>query len=82
MSEWEPIETYPEWTHVLFWLPKGDRGVGGAETGMMGRNEDGSLEYDSVWTHGGPNSGLDFCFRECPTHWMPLPDPPTKKAPS
>jgi hypothetical protein len=73
---WRPIETYEEWTHALFWLPKGERGLGGVETGTMGRDENGKVDWTSVWTHGGPNSGLDFEFREMPTHWAPVPEGP------
>lgn len=74
MSEWQPIETYEDGEHVLFWLPHGERGVGGMETGMLFRG-DGDWHF---WTHGGPNSGSDFEMFEKPTHWMRLPQPPTR----
>lgn len=72
--EWKKIETAPEGEHILLYWPHGERGVGGMECATFYRYED-SWSY---WTHGGPNSGLDWDPRdnEKPTHWMPLPPPP------
>ena len=72
---WQSIETMPEGEHVLLYWQHGERGIGGMECATVYRGSDGRLSY---WTHGGPNSGLDWEARddEAPTHWMPLPEPP------
>lgn len=73
---WEPIETVPEGEHVLLWFPQGERGNGGMETATVIRHDDGGLSF---WSHGGPNSGMDFepsVEGDLPTHWMKLPEPP------
>lgn len=74
MDNWQPIATVPEGQHVLLWFPNGERGIGGMECATVFR-DNGKLD-NGGWTHGGPNSGLDWEFCEPPTHWMPLPDPP------
>lgn len=71
---WQPIETYEDGTHVLFWFPNGEKGIGGIEAATAYRDKDGLIT--GGWTHGGPNSGLDFDFPESPTHWQALPEPP------
>lgn len=71
---WQPIETYQDGDFVLFWFPHGEKGVGGRETAMAWRDDDGVIR--GGWSHGGPNSGLDFTFGEPPTKWARLPDPP------
>jgi hypothetical protein len=87
MSEWNPIETIPEGKHALLWFPQGEKGIGGMECGTCFWDERHDPKANSIhvyekwlskWTHGGPNSGLDFETSNCemPTHWMPLPEPP------
>lgn len=75
--EWLPFETYVAGHHALFYFAHGERGSGGMETGMMFPDHDGTYS-PTAWSHGGPNSGLDFDFTngEMPSHWMPLPNPP------
>ena len=72
---WQPIESYIDGFHALFYWPRGERGNGGVETAMLFRQGD-DWNY---WTHGGPNSGMDWepRYDERPSHWMPLPDPPS-----
>ena len=69
MSDWQPIESAPkDGTRVLLWtgnlsaLPTGTEMVWSATVGWWDR------EMSHQWIHG---SGVD------PTHWMPLPAPPT-----
>lgn len=71
---WQPIDTYQDGDFVLFWFPDGEKGVGGKETAMAFRDDDGIIR--SGWTHGGPNAGSDFDFCEPPTMWCKLPDDP------
>jgi hypothetical protein len=71
---WQPIETYQDGDFVTFWFPNGERGVGGKETAMAFRDDDGVIR--SGWSHGGPNSGYDFDFCEPPTMWCRLPEDP------
>lgn len=74
--DWQPIETAPEGAHVLLFWKDGEKGVGGIEAATFFRDEDGRIT--TLWTHGGPNSGLDWSPHnfEQPTHWMSLPPPP------
>lgn len=76
-GDWRPIETVPQGEHVLLYWPEGERGNGGMECATVYHGDPMSF-----WTHGGPNSGLDWEPRndEKPTHWMPLPDPPARPA--
>lgn len=65
MSErdWQPISTAPkDGTPVLIWVDKM------AVTASFDEDE---LE----WFNG--NWGLGFAEAEQPTHWMPLPQPPS-----
>lgn len=82
--EWQPIETVPEGEHVLLYWPEGEKGLGGMECATVFFEPDGwngGSRY-AYWTHGGPNSGIDWNARdnEEPTHWMPLPPPPSPAA--
>jgi hypothetical protein len=74
MMDWQPIETVPEGEHVLLYWAYGERGNGGMEAATV-YWEDGRSKL-GYWTHGGPNSGIDWGSDELPTHWMPLPEPP------
>ena len=74
LGHWEPITSYNDGDFVLFWFPNGERGVGGIETAMAFRDDDGVIR--TGWTHGGPNSGGDFDFCEPPTMWARLIPPP------
>ena len=81
MSEWQPIETAPEAVPILVNAPGADRGRDSCEVVVIVR-VDGELHY---WTNGGPNAGSNMWFcgdasvadPRFPTHWMPLPSPPT-----
>lgn len=79
MSAWQSIETVPTGVHVLLYWPYGERGNGGIETATVYRGIEPMHDPLSFWTHGGPNSGADWmpANNEMPTHWMPLPAPPS-----
>lgn len=70
MSEWQPIETCPRGTYVLMCAgPPEALGPGFLEWkyrlgGMGGLGVTHGILFDWPWG-----------FR--PTHWMPLPEPPT-----
>lgn len=66
---WQPIETSPEFVPILIWVPEVNRGRDSAEVVIRVEN--------SWWTNGGPNAGADLDFEKPPTHWMPLPKPPS-----
>lgn len=74
--EWQPTETAPEGDLVLWFCPKAHRGLPSCEV-LMRFND--PLYGESFWTNGGPNAGddVDFAEDERPTHWMPLPPPPS-----
>ena len=75
MSQWQPIETVPrDGRQVLFWTPNGGIHIAPAvpqpDRGHLRRlNRDVYIE-----TGEWPNAGWN------PTHWMPLPAPPTESA--
>ena len=62
---WQPIHTAPKETRVLVW-------VDGQVFIATQEYEQASYEdsYESFWYWDAFDSG------ECPTHWMPLPEPP------
>lgn len=67
MSEWQPIETaLKDWTDVLLYDP---------HTGPVGAVSQG---YYSL-ADGGFDRWVCYLY-ECPepTHWMPIPKPPTE----
>lgn len=84
MSKWQPIETAPrDGTEII--LRKGGRVTSGAyiewteteshfhgSTGVyLGETEcDSGADWQS-WDGG-------FCTDDAPTHWQPLPAPPTE----
>lgn len=74
IGEFQPIETYRDGDFVMFLFPNGEKGNGGIETAMSFKDDDGV--YRVGWSHGGPNSGLDFEFIEPPCMWARLPDIP------
>ncbi len=81
MSEWQPIETAPKHDTVLLCTKHGEIIIGWWETG---REFPGS-EHFNDWSSGsfGEGSGYDCGFKRVydPTHWMPLPVPPTTTTP-
>lgn len=85
MIEWKPIETIPDDSTqpILVFMPKGHRGHPSCEVMIVfwAEGPDGRREL-AHWTNGGPNGGDDWDFRCCPdeapTHWMPLPKPPSE----
>lgn len=62
--EWQPIETAPEASWILIYNHK----LGTYDVGRKGGN--GMCKN---------NWGLSGSRRHQPTHWMPLPEPPTKE---
>lgn len=75
MSEWQPIETAPKDGRLIV--------VHGIEPGEYGYTEDRPNTTVARWAYGGwqPTRGggrYDHGIR--PTHWMPLPEPPSRNA--
>jgi hypothetical protein len=78
MSEWQPIETAPKdrLTNVLLWFPY---------DGKYPEKCEGFC-FIGIW--GYPGEDDDICWidpYDCdklgdPTHWMPLPNPPSDGA--
>jgi hypothetical protein len=65
-DNWQPIETAPEQTDVVVYIPKAKRRP--VRLGRYGIKGDGGR----LWTYGG-----EFAFDVgVATHWMPLPAPP------
>lgn len=68
-NNWQPIETAPrDGTRILAWIPRGNNKH---EVIWMGTLPSGRVRW--LFSHGWISAG-DFQ----PTHWMPLPAPPTK----
>ena len=85
MSEWQTIDSAPKTQGVLgFWkLPDGrghiDRVWWDAEFEQDGWDEEyDAPAYRGAWTAGHVASwGYEEYAEAHPTHWMPLPSPPT-----
>jgi len=81
MSEWRPIKTAPkDGTYVWLWCPSPYYPEGGRiEKGSFRRDEGFSGNKKRLWLNdkydeyslGYASTPLD------PTHWMPLPKPPS-----
>jgi hypothetical protein len=72
MSQWQTIETAPkDGTLIIAYQPGGTYSNGIAYPATVGT---ASWQRDGVGGYGwwGPYNPRDY-----PTHWMPLPDPPT-----
>lgn len=68
MSEWQPIETAPKDGSELLLYHR-------AWGTLRGKWRDTGLEFGEQWTGVYMMPGLTA--KDQPTHWMPLPDPPT-----
>lgn len=62
MSEWQPIETLPDWGTVLLFDEEWEATLGAIQIGHC----NGLGEFI-----------VDACPDFHPTHWMPLPPAPT-----
>ena len=71
MSEWQPIETAPQFTYVIL-------GNNGGVMGIAYKNEDSRWQgYFAPWTDWGC---VQFSENQTAmTHWLPLPNPPEIK---
>lgn len=72
---WQPIETAPEGIPIL--ISNGET-VECAELDVMPHHRNWFAHTGTmrVWVGDGDRGGL--AYAECePTHWMPLPEPPT-----
>jgi hypothetical protein len=70
--EWQPIETAPkDGTLLLGWWPRGMRGKGLPFILMWAKQLDGTEDDHMCW--------MDFqrAWPCEPSHWMPLPKPPS-----
>lgn len=85
MSEWQPIESAPkDGSYMLLYFPEGARSLredydaqdwSEYEPAMMLGFWSGDNYPENEWTHDF-YEGISF-YGE-PTHWMPLPTPPTE----
>ena len=71
MSEWQPIETAPTYKEVLVWPYP-------TEFCMTATHGKIPLLRDRFgWYYSEYERGFGVIYTECcPTHWMPLPEPP------
>ena len=74
---WRPIETAPDCEPILVWCPGQHRGIDSAEVVVLYHDASAEWGFD-LWTNGGSNAGDEMWLADRPTHWMPLPKPPTK----
>lgn len=80
MSEWKPIETAPKNTDVLVFA-YGSQYVAcliDDATDPWYREGSGPSDFDGLWTVDDNKHGPYALRGGSPTHWMPLPPPPTK----
>ena len=91
MMEWQPIETAPKGPWLLLYVPDGveERAVDKAPLVTIGNYEADvfqSAQWLSVetwhefWDYGGMTGAGTSTYRSPirPTHWMPLPAPPSE----
>lgn len=76
MSEWQPIETAPKDGTII--LVSDKRSVSAAYWGLAPRAS-GLVDRNYPWTMLDETNGLNGWMDgpSGPTHWMPLPAPPT-----
>lgn len=77
MSEWQPIETAPrDGTYILLGWSVNPTKDGEFPKMSVGK----SIDRDSGWwlTAGWASSTVQMA----PTHWMPLPPPPSEGTPN
>lgn len=68
--DWQPIDTAPEGKRVLLWFPWKDRLA-------VGEFKLNNYQHPAPdWT-SDDGEALTLMF-DPPTHWMPLPQPPTE----
>lgn len=73
-SEWHGMESAPrDGTPVLIWGPKFANSFSAYWT-----NEQTDMSKEGGWTDGSTNRYDEF-YASFPTHWRPLPPPPTDK---
>jgi hypothetical protein len=74
MSEWQPLDTAPEdGTRVLFYDPR--RGM--REGNMPKGYSPGTWTFKQFSPRKAWWTGREFYDSYTPTHWMPLPAPPS-----
>lgn len=79
MSEWQPIETAPVGESVLVYIPNADHYGEGVYRALLIESDwktDKDGKHPRHWQTTGLHHGRD-CLSQLPTHWMPLPDPPS-----
>jgi hypothetical protein len=86
MSKWQPISTAPEDVLILVYDPLTERSQGGLLFPSVAgffvarycsgyeRWESDLVEFESGWESTG---SYNMTATLNPTHWMPLPEPPT-----
>lgn len=72
-GDWQPIETAPERTMVLVYIPDAQREEDRIQTGLYGI----TMNKKRLWTIGG----LAQWDVGKPTRWQPLPEPPVPPTP-
>jgi hypothetical protein len=79
MVDWQPIATAPKGRRVLLYLPNENIGVGNwyCQTGEY-HDDYAALEPQPFWRIDSDERGT-YSRAHQPTHWMPLPDPPTPR---
>jgi hypothetical protein len=81
MSEWQPIETAPRDASILICGGTMDWDDSWGEnipfTGVTIAEYDNPYKDSPHPWRGGNTGGHDTYYRYNPTHWMPLPSPPT-----
>jgi uncharacterized protein DUF551 len=74
MNEWQSIETAPVNESVLIYIPNAEH----YGEGIYRAIKKSVAGLGSVWMTTGLHHGSDNTREDYqPTHWMPLPDPPS-----
>lgn len=74
MTEWQSIESAPKDVEILIGKFRGDDFDFHRSTMFYLQSNEMEGEYFEGWVWSEDYGGM-----EDPTHWMPLPEPPTKE---
>lgn len=83
MTGWQPIETAPkDGTPCIVFMPGAQHRAGFSFEDRIGEAAFGAYkEGQWAWANDSCSCCWGSCFGE-PTHWMPLPPPPTNPTPT
>jgi hypothetical protein len=77
MSEWKPIDTAPRDKEILIFV---QNDYGGNIFMARWDKDESAIRPKPRWTSSSPAYKAITAINGPPTHWMPLPPPPTTES--